>query len=316
MAHVSILIPAYRADFIAECVASALSQTFQDFEIIISDDCPTDAVECALSMYDDPRIRYFRNPTPRRYATNRDNLLRLAQGRYLKFLFDDDYLYPRSIEILLDAITATGAKMAFHLRHHVDRNGKILFGEEVIPQGQTITITPTSFCANIIGRGANLIGEPSNTLLESAALRSIERPFEIEGRPSRFLGDVAMYYGFARQNFNIAGVGEFGSAFRQHGDQTSNLSSPAFAAGIFEWELLARSARSAEMLSEEAYSNALQAAHSKYRRYSCNHPILSRFLDIDSGGDQSSALSMAFLRTLDLAYFDVGLRQLERSMQR
>jgi len=308
--EVSILIPAYRPDFFDVCIASALAQTHADFEIVISDDCPTDAIERLLAKWDDPRIRYERNPTPRCYASNRDNLLRLAGGRYLKFLFDDDLLYPRSVQLLVDAMQATGAGAAFHHRHVVDAFGRLVDAPAVIEAGSVSAIPPETVYSKMIGRCVNWVGEPSNTLIDAEALRSIDGAFEIEGRPSRFLADVTMIYNFSRRGLGVVGVGEFGSAFRQHGAQTSSESSAGFAAGVFEWELLARSARAIGGLSQEQFRQALITVHTMYERHLARHPVFASFLSLDPALALAAPLDPGYLRALDLAYLDLDLRRL------
>jgi len=310
MPDVSILIPAYRPEFFDACVASALAQTYRDFELIVSDDCPTDDIEKLLAKWDDPRIRYERNPTPRRGATNRDNLLRLARGRYLKFLFDDDLLYPKSVETLRQAMQATGAKLAFHHRHFIDTIGRILHAPEALPAGAVSRVPAEAIYAGVIGCVGNPIGEPSNMLIDAEALRALELPFGVQGRPLRFLTDVALLYNFARSGHTIVGVGMFGSGFRQHANQNSNERSPLFAAGVFEWELLARSAKTAGLLSEETYQEALRRVRQLYRRHQEQHPIFARFLALEAQDVGGPCLSERFLQTLDLAYVDMDLRRM------
>ncbi len=310
MPDVSILIPAYRPDFFDACIASALAQTYRDFELIVSDDCPTDDIEKLLAKWSDPRICYVRNPTPRRGATNRDNLLRLARGRYLKFLFDDDLLYPTSVETLVQAAQGTGAKLVFHHRHFIDSTGRILHAPTVVPAGAVSRLLPEAIYEEMIGRISNPIGEPTNMLIDSAALRSIDLPFGTLERPFRFLTDVALMYNFARAGHAIVGIGFFGSAFRQHTSQNSNEHSPNFAAGYFEWEVLARSARSAGLLSADGYLEALRRVREKYRQYQMQQPVFRRFLALEPLDASGSCLGDRVLQILDLAYLDIDLRLL------
>jgi glycosyltransferase involved in cell wall biosynthesis len=73
-----------------------LKQDFQDFEIIIVDDCSTDDTEATVKSYSDPRIRYFRNESNVGSKLGDRAILRrliydLALGRYFVYLCDDDY---------------------------------------------------------------------------------------------------------------------------------------------------------------------------------------------------------------------------------
>ena len=123
---VSILIPAFRPTWINEAIQSALAQTFTDFELIISDDSADDEVEKLVSTWSDRRLQYFRNPTRGAPGSNRDFLISRARGEYIKFLFDDDFLYPHSLELLLSMASRTGCALAFHSRNIVDENNNIM----------------------------------------------------------------------------------------------------------------------------------------------------------------------------------------------
>src|SRR5437660_12530179 len=61
MSLVSVLIPAFNAaTTIGATIDSVLSQTLQDFEIIVSDDGSTDSTALVVSRYrSDPRVHYL-----------------------------------------------------------------------------------------------------------------------------------------------------------------------------------------------------------------------------------------------------------------
>ncbi|MFV0421673.1 glycosyltransferase family 2 protein [Oleidesulfovibrio sp.] len=99
---VSILIPAYKPDWFTDCVESALAQTWPVKEVIISDDCPTNAIADAVRPYlADSRVRYVRNESPLGPCGNYLRLAQLCSTRWLKFLDDDDVLLPDGLEKLM-----------------------------------------------------------------------------------------------------------------------------------------------------------------------------------------------------------------------
>lgn len=54
----SVTVPAYKAQFLAECIDSILAQTYKNFELIIINDELLQNWEGIVSKYDDQRIRY------------------------------------------------------------------------------------------------------------------------------------------------------------------------------------------------------------------------------------------------------------------
>lgn len=90
---VSILIPVYnREKIIAQTIESALSQTYCNFEIIITDNASTDNTWEILNKYasENKNIKIFRNEENIGPVLNWKKCLELAQGEYVKFLFSDD----------------------------------------------------------------------------------------------------------------------------------------------------------------------------------------------------------------------------------
>lgn len=95
---VSVLLPAYNCEsFIAEAVQSILTQTFQDFELLIIDDGSTDATSSILSSFNDPRIRLLPNDRNLGLIATLNRGLILASGQYVARMDADDIAAPERL---------------------------------------------------------------------------------------------------------------------------------------------------------------------------------------------------------------------------
>jgi glycosyltransferase involved in cell wall biosynthesis len=92
---ISVIMAAYNgATLIPETLASVSAQTFTDFELIVVDDCSTDATREVIAAWPDPRVRLIaleKNGGPVR-ARNR--AFAEARGRYIAALDHDDLCHP------------------------------------------------------------------------------------------------------------------------------------------------------------------------------------------------------------------------------
>ncbi|HVX52213.1 MAG TPA: glycosyltransferase family 2 protein [Chitinophagaceae bacterium] len=89
---VSVLIPTYNyAHFLDEAIQSVLSQTYQNFELIIIDDGSKDNTDEVVKKYlTDGRVRYLKNDVNIGLVGNWNRCLSLATGDYIKYLCADD----------------------------------------------------------------------------------------------------------------------------------------------------------------------------------------------------------------------------------
>ena len=90
MATISVVIPAFNGTsrFLSEAVQSVLTQTFDDFEIIIIDDASDDDPLGCLPPT--PKISYHRHPVNKGQAAARNSGAQFAKGEFLAFLDQDD----------------------------------------------------------------------------------------------------------------------------------------------------------------------------------------------------------------------------------
>lgn len=129
---VTIGIPTYnRADaYLKEAVSSALSQTYQNIEIIISDNCSTDNTELYIKSICDDRLRYIKQQQNIGPINNYNSCLKEAKGDFFLLLHDDDLVDDDFIEICMRnylndkeeyGIIRTGTRL-------IDHNGNITGG--------------------------------------------------------------------------------------------------------------------------------------------------------------------------------------------
>ncbi len=105
--RVSIGLPVYNGEnYLREALDSILAQTFEDFELIISDNASTDRTEeiCKEYAAKDRRIRYYRNEQNLGAAPNYNRVFELSRGEYFKWAAHDDVCAPeylkRCVEVL------------------------------------------------------------------------------------------------------------------------------------------------------------------------------------------------------------------------
>ncbi|MEM3407746.1 MAG: glycosyltransferase [Nitrososphaerota archaeon] len=96
---VSVIIPTYnRAWLLSKAVESVLNQSYQNFEVIIIDDCSEDDTKNLVKKFKDRRIRYIRHRKRKGAAAARNTGIKAAKGNYIAFQDSDDYWHPKKLE--------------------------------------------------------------------------------------------------------------------------------------------------------------------------------------------------------------------------
>jgi len=101
----SILIPTKdRLELLKEAVSSVLNQSYNCWELVISDNCSSDDIEEYIVSLHDERIVYYRQPEPVSVTDNWNTANDMASGEYMIMLGDDDALLPNALEELAKRI--------------------------------------------------------------------------------------------------------------------------------------------------------------------------------------------------------------------
>jgi len=136
----SILMPTYnRAQLLSLAIKSVLQQSFEDFEIVISNGGSTDNTKDVVNGFDDSRIRYIEAKEKLSIGDNYQNALNHATGEYITFLSDDDAFVPVMLERVKQVIETEKAEVvAFRVCSYF-HNGDIAFNRKITPNTLAIS---------------------------------------------------------------------------------------------------------------------------------------------------------------------------------
>jgi glycosyltransferase involved in cell wall biosynthesis len=177
----SIGLPVYNGErYLQKALASLLSQDFDDFELIISDNGSSDQTQaiCRDFARMDRRIRYFRSDQNRGATWNFRRVFELSEGEFFKYAAYDDECYPtmlrRCMEVFRDSDPTVA--LVYTLSERIDENSNVF-----VPAGlgnwdrvATTARTPHERLAHVIWRA--LCGHAFYGVIRSSFLRRA-RPF-------------------------------------------------------------------------------------------------------------------------------------------
>src|SRR5437763_896094 len=102
----SVVIPTYnRAEFILNTLNTVFAQSFEDFEVIVVDDCSTDnTVELLAPLIETNKIIFVQHDKNYERAKARNTGAKLAKGKYLTYLDSDDFMYSDNLKDAYDFV--------------------------------------------------------------------------------------------------------------------------------------------------------------------------------------------------------------------
>jgi glycosyltransferase involved in cell wall biosynthesis len=127
---VSVVMPTFNsAQTVLRALRSALSQTYQNFEIIIADDASRDDTKRRVESMADPRVTFLESTesTNKGPAATRNRALARASGKYVAFLDSDDDWLPTKLD-----------KQVLFLESHPRCAMVVANAEDISPDGRTI----------------------------------------------------------------------------------------------------------------------------------------------------------------------------------
>jgi len=183
---VSIVIPLYNAEkYIGECLESILQQTFQDFEVIVVDDCSTDnsvaVVEKFLPHFNE-RLKIISTEKNSGGASVPRNVgVKVSCGKYLMFVDSDDVITKTALEELYTVAEKFNADVVHCEKYLQVKTEENLLGrndyELTSPNVKNLVTEPTLISENI---GERIFSLQQKQFLVSLWAKLIRRDFFLE----------------------------------------------------------------------------------------------------------------------------------------
>lgn len=278
MPKVSICIPSYKPDFFEATLKSAVAQSYTDLEILVSDDCPTDAIELICDRYRG-LLSYSRNPNPGE-GYNIVRCFEMAQGEYIKLLFDDDVLNPFCVQYLVEALDSTrqhNTTLAFSPRYLINEANHVKGAVNHFRLEKDLKlISGRDFIRLTAMHQTNLVGEFSTVLLRRADCVDAGGRFSLVTlNEGRFMGplDIGAWIELAKKG-PFVGHSHPLSYFRQHDNSTSNPAGEHFIHIVTYHEKILENARAEGYLQGEDLVAAYRNLAKSYRYWSGRFPQL------------------------------------------
>lgn len=220
MPSVSVIVPNYdHASFLRQRIDSIVSQTFQDFELIMLDDCSTDWSHEIMESYRvNPHVTHiiFNDKNSGSPFRQWDKGIDMAKGDWIWIAESDDYADPTFLEHMMEEVSKVPAcNLAYAATWWVDEPGNKLWN--IPSSGEVIKYNGFDFIRQKMAV-SNSIANVSECIFRRSAYRPSDN---LRYEKMRLCGDWFFYVLIAEQG-DVVEVKQPLSYYRQHTSNTSN----------------------------------------------------------------------------------------------
>ncbi|HLT72992.1 MAG TPA: glycosyltransferase [Cyclobacteriaceae bacterium] len=181
----AICIPNYNyASYLSSTIESVLHQSEAGFEILVADNCSTDASIDVIEKYKalSGKIRYKVNPMNLGFAGNLDSVVQLVESPYTIMLSSDDLMRPNALSVyskLIKSVANEGPLLVSSAKNIIDSEGALIRTERAADM-----IKPLWYDTDVDERLSTIVGHKVFKVESSEMLRRVIHSF---GNPFNFL---------------------------------------------------------------------------------------------------------------------------------
>lgn len=222
MPTVSVIVPNYNhAPYLKQRIDSVLNQEYQDFELILLDDCSTDNSRDILAGYaDNPHVSHvvFNEKNSGSTFKQWEKGLELAKGRYIWIAESDDYASPHFLRELMPLLlNNSDTVLAFSGSRMVDAEGVPLMKDwDKFPSGgmENTVYRPSDFLRRMLWK--NFVYNASMVVFRKDCYHLVDKSFQTY----RYCGDWLFWTEIGRQG-TVISLNKKLNYFRQHLNKVS-----------------------------------------------------------------------------------------------
>lgn len=275
MAKYSIILPMRNGgEYVKECVASILAQTFTDFNLVVLDNCSTDGSREWIQSLDDKRIRVIPSNRPLTIEENWGRIKDIPRNEFITLIGHDDILYPDFLQ-KIDALVQLYPDASLFHTHFDFINGH----GDIIRTGKSMPalISPDELFRRFLCNEIEMMG--TGYVMRAADYDQLGGiPVNY---PSLLFADFDLWIRTSMKGYMVV-ASENGFAFRVH-QSTTGLSQDSKlheALGIFVGFLKDIS------LKDEKFASLIQEHGPSFLRFYCkgySHRLLRTSMDKRKG---------------------------------
>ncbi len=238
---ISVCLPVFNGEkYLAQAIESVLSQTFEDFELLIADDCSSDSSGEVISSYaaSDSRVTAWKNERNLGLFQNYNECMRRANGAYIKPFAQDDCFDKTLLERMHTIMQEqTSIALLSVAKQWIDTENRIIQAtnraeqKTLMPFDQDTHMSGDAAILETLDKFVNWLGEPCSVMFR--------REYIGNGFDPRFkqIGDLEYWYRIL-QNGDYYFLSERLCSFRKHLDSTTNKNNRSLFA-LLDWFVLA-----------------------------------------------------------------------------
>lgn len=212
---VTIAIPTFnRLNYLKQALQSALAQTYQNIEILVSDNASTDGTQMFMRQIQDTRVRYIRHSENLGMFENWNFLLTRASGQYFLLLSDDDLLFENAIMILISLIKDnTSLSFSYGRFNFIDQFSHV----KKISLSSIFYQSSENFLKEWLMGKRQIV--PSLTLFKIKSMDSYEK------NTYKYVSDVNSWFNLILRGANVYSSNELLGSYRVHSESASKVDS-------------------------------------------------------------------------------------------
>jgi len=149
---VSVVTPTYNsAKYIGALIESIQAQTYQNWELLITDDCSEDETVEIIKQYaaNDKRIKFFTLDSNSGAGIARNNSIQYASGRFIAFCDSDDRWLSKKLQTQLDFMEKHNLVCTYSSYYTCDENGEITGAIDAVPKMTYSRMLTNNYIGNL-----------------------------------------------------------------------------------------------------------------------------------------------------------------------